>query len=109
HDRDRAADVAQEAMATAWQQLDTLTSPGSFGGWVLRIARNRALNRLEHERRAVPVDDDRHLEPTDRLVVAAGPEDRVESDEATDLVWGAAAALGERDASVLDLHLRHGL
>lgn len=109
HDRDRAADVAQEAMATAWQQLDTLTSPGSFGGWVLRIARNRALNRLEHERRAVPVDDDRHLEPTDRLVVAAGPEERVERDEATDLVWGAAAALGERDASVLDLHLRHGL
>jgi RNA polymerase sigma factor (sigma-70 family) len=109
HDRDRAADVAQEAMATAWQQLDTLASPGSFGGWVLRISRNRALNRLEHERRAVPVDEDRHLEPTDRLVVAVGPDERVERDEAADLVWGAAAALGERDASVLDLHLRHGL
>lgn len=26
-----------------------------------------------------------------------------------DLVWAAAAALGERDASLLDLHLRHGL
>lgn len=109
HDRDRAADVAQEAMTAAWQQLDTLSSPGSFGGWVLRISRNRALNRLEHERRAVPVDEDRHLEPTDRLVMAAGPEERHERNEAADLVWGAAAALGERDASVLDLHLRHGL
>jgi hypothetical protein len=29
--------------------------------------------------------------------------------EQHDLVWAAARALGERDASLLDLHLRHGL
>jgi RNA polymerase sigma factor (sigma-70 family) len=108
-DRDLAADVAQETMITAWERLETLERAGSFGGWVLRIARNRALNRLERERRAVPTDDERALEATNPLVVGAGPERDVEHGELADLVWAASAALGERDASVLDLHLRHDL
>jgi RNA polymerase sigma factor (sigma-70 family) len=108
-DRDLAADVAQETMITAWERLGTLERAGSFGGWVLRIARNRALNRLERERRAVPTDDELTLEATDPLVVGAGPERDVEHGELADLVWAASAALGERDASVLDLHLRHDL
>lgn len=108
-DRDLAADVAQETMITAWERLGTLERASSFGGWVLRIARNRALNRLERERRAVPTDDELTLEGVDPLVAGAGPEHDLEHGELADLVWAASAALGERDASVLDLHLRHDL
>lgn len=109
HDREVAAEVAQDVFLVAWQQLGTLERPESFGGWLLRTSRNRSLNRLERERRSVALGDeetiaviDRHDEAPDASVVAARAED-------IDLVWAASAALGERDASVLDLHLRHGL
>jgi RNA polymerase sigma factor (sigma-70 family) len=109
-DREVAAEVAQDAFLAAWTGLDRLEQVESFGGWVLRIGRNRALNRLERERRSVPVGDeeatdmmDRRTEPADEAGdAAAGAEN-------TELVWAAATALGPRDASVLDLHLRHGL
>ncbi|MGO2112841.1 MAG: RNA polymerase sigma factor [Pseudoclavibacter sp.] len=109
HDRDRAADVAQDTMLAAWQNLDGLESPGSFGGWVLRMSRNRSLDRLTHERRAIPTGDDLLLEPTEPGPALGDPEAEATRSEAHDLVWDAAAALGERDSSILDLHLRHGL
>ncbi|MDZ8275364.1 sigma-70 family RNA polymerase sigma factor [Microbacterium aquimaris] len=109
-DRDRAADVTQDIFLTAWQKLDTLADPGAFGGWVLRMSRNRSLDRLSHERRVQPTDEEWMLEPRDPTVTAlADPEREAVRTEVHDLVWDAAAALGERDASILDLHLRHGL
>ena len=117
---DLAAEIAQDAMLSAWQRLDQLQDPDAFGGWLLRITRNRALNRLEHERRSRASGDE----------IVSGLRDRqsqlgqenpagaqtplsvdalVEMQDRQELVWAAAAALGERDASLLDLHLRHGL
>jgi RNA polymerase sigma factor (sigma-70 family) len=109
HDRDLAADVAQDTLLIAWRRIGELARPASFGGWVLRIARNRALDRLQRERRMRPTADDDHLEPAVRDDDPAGPEATVIRGQQHDLVWAAAAALGERDASLLDLHLRHGL
>lgn len=109
HDRDLASDVAQDTLLVAWQQLDRLQQPGSFGGWLLRIARNRALDRLARERRAVPVADHHQLEPAVSGDRESRPEEAFAREQEHDLVWAAAAALGERDASLLDLHLRHGL
>jgi RNA polymerase sigma factor (sigma-70 family) len=108
-DRDLAADVAQDTLFTAWRQLDRLQRPTSFGGWVLRIARNRALDRLAQQRRAVPTADHATLEPSVSGNDPTGPEAAFARGQERDLVWAAAAALGERDASLLDLHLRHGL
>ncbi|HEV7761372.1 MAG TPA: sigma-70 family RNA polymerase sigma factor [Acidimicrobiales bacterium] len=106
--RDTAAEIAQDSFLAAWEQLPTLRQPESFGGWVLRIARNRSLNRLERERHSAPSDD------TVMAVLdgRAGHGDiaaDVADHERDQLVWAAAAALGERDASLLDLHLRHDL
>jgi RNA polymerase sigma factor (sigma-70 family) len=108
-DREVAAEVAQDVFLVAWQRIDDLREPAAFGGWLLRTSRNRALNRLERERRTTPAGG------TGDPVMAALPDPG--SDPATaaedrsrdELVWAAAAALGERDASILDLHLRHGL
>lgn len=108
-DRDRAAEVTQDVMLAAWQKLDTLATPGSFGGWVLRMSRNRSLDRLAHEQRMLPTDEDWMLEPADTTASLGDPEHEAQRREAHELVWQAAAALGERDASILDLHLRHGL
>jgi RNA polymerase sigma factor (sigma-70 family) len=108
HDRDSAADVTQEAFASAWQQIGTLRQPESFGGWLLRIARNKGLNRLQREQRSRPVGDVETLVMLDDRR-SDDPTDNVARAEYGDLVWAAAAALGEDDASVLSLHLRHGL
>lgn len=107
HDDGRAAEVTQEVFTMAWQQIDTLRDPGAFGGWVLRMTRNKALDRLRHESRAIATDD---TNPALRDLPAIGSvEGDVEALDHGDLVWAASAALGERDASVLDLHLRHQL
>jgi RNA polymerase sigma factor (sigma-70 family) len=108
-DRELAADVAQDALLTAWQQLDRLERPESFGGWLLRITRNRALDVLRREVRAVPTDDATRLEPGEDVTPIGDPVADHQRAHEHELVWAAAAALGPRDASILDLHLRHGL
>ena len=55
-----AQDVAQEVFTIAHGQLVTLRDGSSFGSWVLKIARNRALRRRKQEathRSAVPFMD----------------------------------------------------
>lgn len=106
-----AAEVTQDVFLVAWRQLDTLRDPAAFGGWVLRASRNKALNRLERERRSQPValDAPLLLDRTDGTSAASDAEAAMTAGDLQELVSAASAVLGERDASVLDLHLRHGL
>lgn len=106
--RDVAADVAQDAFLACWEQLPQLRDPAAFGGWILRATRNRALNRLERDRTRShdPIDSEEPMAIPDP---GPGPDAEAERDDRQRLIWTAAAALGERDTSLLDLHLRHGL
>jgi RNA polymerase sigma factor (sigma-70 family) len=108
-DREVSAEVAQDVFLVAWTHLNRIEQPASFGGWLLRTARNRALNRLERERRTVAVSDEENVMHSQRDEPELDPGEAMHRNEQVDLVWAAASALGERDASVLDLHLRHGL
>ncbi len=45
-DAAEAEDVAQDALAVAWQSLDQCREPARFVAWLLTIVRNRARNRL---------------------------------------------------------------
>lgn len=119
---DTAAEVAQDVFLNAWQRLDQLDDAERFGGWLLRSSRNRALNRLEKERRAKPLDggvvtglhegmhggggDRDDLVGSNRVLETESISD---AHDQQNLVWAAAAALGPRDASLLDLQLRHQL
>lgn len=107
--RDVAAEVAQEVFLAAWRDLAALRDHTAFGGWVLRASRNRALNRLEKERRSVALGDEATARAVDAAAAAPDAAADVLSGTGAELLWAATAALGERDASVLDLHLRHGL
>jgi len=49
-DRDRAADVAQDALVAAWQQLHQLRDPARFDAWLRRIVINRSRNALRERR-----------------------------------------------------------
>lgn len=113
---DLAADVAQDALLTAWQRLDQLDNPEAFGGWLLRITRNRALTRLEREQRSKATGDDvvsglrdKGLPDPTGAERPLSPDSISEVRDRQELVWAASAALGEKEASLLDLHLRHGL
>ncbi len=108
-DREVAAEVAQDAFLAAWTGLGSLRDPAAFGGWILRTSRNKALNRLERERRSRPTDVDVAVDLVDRRQRAVDVAEDIVRDEQHDLLWAAAAALGEADASILDLHLRHDL
>lgn len=52
-----AQDAAQEAFVIAYQKLGKLRDPFSFGPWLLRIARHRAV-RLKRSRKAEPIGAD---------------------------------------------------
>ncbi len=47
-----AEDVAQEALATALERIDTCRHPERFGPWLLQSVRNRARNWVAHRRLA---------------------------------------------------------
>ena len=120
-----ASDVAQDAFISAWKGLDKLETPEAFGGWLLRITRNGALDRKRRDARATPFDDEglamieaagpspasapAGFRVEDRTRSADDPANAVEDGELVALVWESAAALGDRDAEILDLGLRHGL
>jgi len=125
HDQETAAEVAQDVFVSAWRNLGTLEDADAFGGWLLRIARNASFNRQRKEQRSRPVDDrgmavieatgssptsaPRGFGVEDRARAIADPAAVAEDGEVVALVRSAAAALGERDAEVLDLQLRYGL
>lgn len=107
--RDTAAEVAQDTLLASWQGLSTLRDEGAFGGWVLRTARNKALNRLQKDGRSGLIDAEDAIDVRGAEAPTPDVALDVTAAERDDLVWAAAATLGERDASLLDLHLRHGL
>lgn len=75
-DRESAADVVQETYLTLWQRAGQYRpEAGSMRTWLMRIARNRALDRLRAEARrphlvsvAAPSDIDDRSRPTDARV-----------------------------------------
>jgi RNA polymerase sigma-70 factor (ECF subfamily) len=74
-DREAAADIVQETFAACWRSAATYdASAGSLRTWLLRIARNRSIDRLRAEARRpglvqLPAgeNEESHLEALDRL------------------------------------------
>ncbi|NDL59163.1 sigma-70 family RNA polymerase sigma factor [Phytoactinopolyspora mesophila] len=102
--RDDAADATQDTFLRAVERLGQLKEPGKLRSWLYSIARNEALARLRSRQRQVP--DESMPDVPDP---ARGPETRAGENELRQLVWDAAAGLGERDRVLLDLHVRQGL
>jgi len=111
-----AQDVCQDVFFAAWRNLPNLQDHDAFGGWLLRIARNTALNQASRESRSRAVDDTSFFElmgagPSAdveaRTARAEDPEAAVSDAEIAALVREVAASLDARDAEVLDLQLRY--
>ena len=59
-DRDRAADITQDAFIKAYRKLDTLTDDAAVRHWIYRIATNTAIDEMRRRRFIVrpPTDED---------------------------------------------------
>lgn len=101
-----AADVAQEAFVTAWQQLPRLRDASRFESWLRRICVNRSRNWLR----------DRARRPTGLAALDAEVEslrdpraDFVGAVDARSVLEGAFERLGHDHRAVLALHYSLGL
>jgi RNA polymerase sigma factor (sigma-70 family) len=113
-DPDEASDLMQETFLRAMRALSPEEKGAAFSTWVLTIARNLALKRLERRKRTVtlaPREGDEEapifdqVDP-DRLT---DPQAAAEAQELAGLVWEAASGLDAKQYSLLDLHVRQGL
>ena len=123
-DRDTAADVVQETMLAVWRRSEQFDPDhGSFGAWMMGIARNRSIDRLRAEARRPKIvrpgsDAASEAEIADpvawagRALVAA---DRDEPATEADRRWVRAllattmADMRPEDRAVLVLAYDHGL
>ena len=116
--RDEAAadDLAQEVFLRLWQRAGQWNGQGSFGGWLLRIATNLALNHLRSVRRRrryerpLVIDNGPAAEDEETLVPgwmidrsALGPEQTVDLAEQKELLRDLVDALPEEKRQVLQM------
>jgi RNA polymerase sigma factor (sigma-70 family) len=101
-----AEDVASETFLRAVEKLGELRDPYAFKGWLYAIARNAALRIVDARKRAVPVDD--HNEDATALDAAPLPVPD-EYDDMRALFDEAASTLSEKERTVYQLSVRHGL
>jgi RNA polymerase sigma factor (sigma-70 family) len=113
-DRALAADATQEAFVTLLQQLDALRDSQVVLAWLVRTARNRAMDQLrrtEREQTSATTPDLIDVSALTRVSPdrAGSAAREAEAKQAAALLWTIAAGLDERTFSVLDLTVRHGL
>lgn len=68
-----AEDLVQEVFLVALRKLKTLRDPAAFGGWLMTIARNRAMDFYREQNGSVEITDQhaRHEPKTQAAMVAA--------------------------------------
>jgi RNA polymerase sigma-70 factor (ECF subfamily) len=106
-----AEEVVQDVFAQVWRQAHQYrTERASVAGWIVMLARTRAIDRLR-ARRARP-DEDRGLEPTEAAPIpGTGPSPEQEALSADDVkrVREALGSLPDNQRSLLELAYYGGL
>jgi RNA polymerase sigma-70 factor (ECF subfamily) len=95
--RDNVEDLVQDVFLTAWRRLDDLRDPAAFGGWLVMITRNRAMDFHRHAAEFVELPEN--------LPVAGGAAERADAHAALD----AIRALPDAYRETLMLRLVEGL
>lgn len=112
-DRSEAEDATQDAFLNAWRHLRRFDSSRSFKGWLYRIARNAAFDRLKKKKPlpfAAFADEDGGNLVTDQLADPAPLPDELFQDAALAARLAAALdRLAPPHREVLILHYHDGL
>jgi RNA polymerase sigma-70 factor (ECF subfamily) len=106
-----AEEIVQDVFAQVWRQAARYRGErASVAGWIVMLARTRAIDRLR-ARRARP-DEDQGIEPTPAMPLASqgpDPEAVTLSEESATQIRGAFATLPEPQRAVLQLAYYQGL
>lgn len=106
-----AEEVVQDVFAQVWRQAHQYrTERASVAGWIVMLARTRAIDRLR-SRRARP-DEDRGVEPTTVAPFASAgptPEQSALSADVAARVRQALAGLPEKERELIELAYYRGL
>jgi len=97
-------DVLQETFLTVAQSLAKYTPQGKFRSWLMRIARNRCLARLEARRITKLVLAAGNMEPSEPASLAPGPQQAAQDDEQVQIIRAAIDALPDRQREALALY-----
>jgi RNA polymerase sigma-70 factor (ECF subfamily) len=102
HDAHRAGDAVQDAFLRAWQELPRLQDSARFGGWLLQIVRNAA------------IDLRRRVRPTQAEfpdLASAGPEpaQALEDSDSASRIQAALASLDETTRTAVVMRYYEGL
>jgi len=106
-----AEDVVQDAFLTVWQRPDAyLPERGAFGPWILRVARNRAIDLLRRGAREQFDTDDDAVGFAERLVdPEPEPGEQVWTQSVAARVGVALGCLTAPQREVLELAYFRGL
>jgi RNA polymerase sigma-70 factor (ECF subfamily) len=102
HDAHRAGDAVQEAFLRAWQELPRLQEAAKFGGWLLQIVRNAA---IDVRRRIRPSA----AEFPDLAAKDGDPIAELEAEDRAAKVKEALAALDETTRTAVVMRYYEGL
>lgn len=102
-DFDLAEDAAQQAFITAWRNLDKLSQPERFGGWLRGIVRFESLHLLRSRTSA-----HLSLDVAEGIVAGGpGPAELAEGNETADGILAAIGALPEAERTAAVLYYIH--
>ncbi|CAN5641478.1 sigma-70 family RNA polymerase sigma factor [soil metagenome] len=107
-DEQDGEEIVEDTFWQAWRQADRFDSArGTAGGWLLTIARSRALDRCRRRERATPTGG--HLTGGDVDSLAAGSETlEIEQTERTELILEALQKLPDEQRKVVEMAYYRG-
>jgi RNA polymerase sigma-70 factor (ECF subfamily) len=104
-DTQLAEDLSQDTFARAFAAIESFRGEASPRTWLLKIARNRCLDHLDHVKRA-PWGRDPDPEPDDHAVDEPAAIDMLANREDAER---AMSVLGESERALVVLHFGHGV
>ncbi len=99
-----AEDTLQEVFLAVARNADSYRGPERFRPWLMRITRNRSLNRIEARRSRRAAMTSSQLELVEPANDDPTPAEMVEQDERAVLVRNAVAELPDRQREALALY-----
>jgi RNA polymerase sigma-70 factor (ECF subfamily) len=107
-DSEEARDLAQDVFVRVYEKLDTFTG-GAFLPWLLRLARNCAVDRLRRKKARPPSSDVSADAGANLADGRRGPEEEWLADARKRLVHAALGRLSEQNREVILLKEIQGL
>lgn len=108
-DREEARDVAQEAFIRVYRGLRSFDGEGSFTAWIVRVARNCAIDRIRKLQGSPAYDGDEIEDGPPLAASEPDPEDHTLHEDRRDLIYRALDLMSEINREMILLKEIQGL